>query len=472
MGAAISYKYTNSYSATRSYRKMTIRWEEMMGILNDPYEYLDDAVDMPSGKGADAVRAWQEFFGYRPCLFKNGRVVGYLNPNDFSKFEDGTDADITSGNAGDVMIEFPRRGIKITRVDKKSSNNVIKVSMTDDPDNPDYSYYAHTRGSNAVNYFYISAYLASDLKSSTGSNGQNQLYSVCIDPKNTSTNRLWYGDQGSLSGLNETSDAKTLLANKGDNYDLLTFQQIIFLQVMCILQFKHPNPQNSVKGLGIGYCDSRYSPDESVLWPSFDYTTTKGMMYEGIVGGSAPIKLFGLDNMWSSTPTIFTGLAIHVAETDYSYLGEYRTEYYIATDNFYYDAVDFTSGSLNVTKIGYTKVGSFERPIDSFDYEYTVNVTNPTTVWWFPGHAALGFFPVGVGRFSNERDGIYFANAGPVYLVGDRDKLYDGVLGQVGVLPYTNDTSRGGIFATRIVGKKPSTLNEEQAPGLVRFCYF
>ncbi len=47
------------------------------------------------------------FRDIRPCLLKNGVVQYYLDPNDFSKRTDGTDADITSGNDGDVMIEFP-----------------------------------------------------------------------------------------------------------------------------------------------------------------------------------------------------------------------------------------------------------------------------------------------------------------------------------------------------------------------------
>ena len=46
----------------------------------------------------------------KPCLFKNGAVVGYLNPDNFAQFEDGSVADITSGDAGDVMIEIPKTG--------------------------------------------------------------------------------------------------------------------------------------------------------------------------------------------------------------------------------------------------------------------------------------------------------------------------------------------------------------------------
>ncbi len=47
------------------------------------------------------------FKNIRPCMLKNGIVQYYLDPNDFSKKADGSTADITSGNDGDVMIEIP-----------------------------------------------------------------------------------------------------------------------------------------------------------------------------------------------------------------------------------------------------------------------------------------------------------------------------------------------------------------------------
>ena len=468
MGASISYKYMNNYSLTRSYKKMTIRWEEMYGALNDPYEFMDDAVNMPFGKTSEAVSIWQEFFGYKPCLFKNGKVVGYLNPNDFSKFEDGSPADITSGDAGDVMIEFPRRGIKMSRVASETYHDIITVSMTDAPNDPEYTYYAHTRGATDVDYFYISAYLASDLKSPSGSTGKGQLYSVCIDPENTSANRLWYGNQGSLSGLGEIMGAKDLLSNKGEGYDLLTFHQITFLQVMCLLQFRNPNPHNSVIGIGSGYYDGSFTTDNTVIWPSFDYTTTSGMVYGGS-STSQPVKLFGLDNLWSFKMTIFTGLAIHIEETRFSYLGEYHTDYYTATDNFYYEPVSF--GSLDVRTIGYTLSGSFEREITAMPSGITVLVDQPTKIWWFSGQPILGFFAVQKGAFaSNDGDSIYYAKSGPLGLLvgGPDDELYDGVLCRFG----SSDYSSGGIFATQVVGKQRSTVTKEQGAGFVRFCYF
>ena len=46
--------------------------------------------------------------GIHSCLYKDGVVQYYLDENDNTKKTDGTDADITSGADGDVMVEFQK----------------------------------------------------------------------------------------------------------------------------------------------------------------------------------------------------------------------------------------------------------------------------------------------------------------------------------------------------------------------------
>ena len=50
-------------------------------------------------------------------------MLGYLNPNDYTKYEDGTSAPITTVGK-DVMVEFPKRGYKIT-----TENNIVKIPL-------------------------------------------------------------------------------------------------------------------------------------------------------------------------------------------------------------------------------------------------------------------------------------------------------------------------------------------------------
>lgn len=240
--------------------------------------YVDDAVGMPSGKTEEAISAWQEFFGYKPCYFKNGKVVGYLNPNDYTKFENGDPVDITDRRDGDVMVEFPRRGIKINK-----SGKIITVSMTEDPDNPEFTYYAHTRGDNRKDYFYLGAYpawLEQDshtlyLKSISGVSHYTQMF------------------------LDECRDSAH---NNGSGYEQMTWFQWIYIQVMYILEFR--GNLNSQKALGIGN--------------SFTYTTgdlnTKGLLYGleyEVYGEYEPVKLFGLEYIYNEeSETILEGLFI------------------------------------------------------------------------------------------------------------------------------------------------------------------
>ena len=217
--------------------------------------YADNASTMSSGKD---VAAWQEFFGYRPCLFKNGKVVGYLNPNDFTKFENGTTADITSGNAGDVMIQFPRRGVRISK-----SGKVITVSMTDRPNDPNFKYYAHQRGSTNKDYFYLGAY--------DGSLVGANLRSLSGKTPNTNMTLADYDTYGKTNGT---------------GYGCMGYYQWLFLQVMYLLQFK--GNLNSQSTVGYGNSDGYVG--------NTGRSNTKGMIY----GDTSVVKLFGIEDIWGN----------------------------------------------------------------------------------------------------------------------------------------------------------------------------
>ena len=220
--------------------------------------YANDATSMTAGKD---VSAWQEFFGYRPCLFKNGKVVGYLNPNDYTKFTDGSSADITSGNAGDVMIEYPRRGIKISK-----SGKVVTVSMTDNPNNSDFKYYAHQRGSADKDYFYLGAYV--------GYVNGGKLRSLSGKYPQVSTTLSQFDTYGKANGT---------------GYGCIGYYQWLYIQVMYVLQYKGSLDSQNVHGWGLCKGSTQASGSGN----------TKGMMYGTTTTGN-PIKLFGLEDVWGN----------------------------------------------------------------------------------------------------------------------------------------------------------------------------
>ena len=291
-----------SVSVTISpYKVMTVVINEADSNPATCCSYADDAIGMESGKNATE---WAKFFGYRPCLFKDGQVVGYLNPNDFTRFDYGDPADITSGDAGDVMIEFPRHGIRISKTE-----DIITVSMTDDPDNPEFTYYAHTRGTARKDYFYLGAYLG------TMSNGylrslSDKLAHVAI----------------SLSNF------RNYAHRSGTGYEVFTFYQWIYIQIMYVLQFKNLDSQTSV---GMGYVNAS-TPVNS------GSTNANGMIY-GSASQTSHVKLFGIEDIWGNVYQWIDGFYT---------LDDYRIV--ATTDNFNDNGAGYTDvGTRDAQYMGY-----------------------------------------------------------------------------------------------------------------------
>ncbi len=237
--------------------------------------YADDAVGMTAGSAE-----WDEFFGHYPCLLKNGVEVGRLNRDNFDKFEDGSTADISSGNAGDAMIAFPRRGLSI-----KTVNNKLYISMTDNPENSDFEYNAHTRGTTAKDVFYLGVY-----KGFTSSSKLRSLKGKTITAKQT------------------IGTFRTQARANGSGYDQSGFYQLTFRQAMFVLKYKTLDSQTAV---GQGYVKSGHSAAIAT-----GGTETWGMDCENIKESNPTyltdqdhhIKCFGLEDFWGNVWEWIDGL--------------------------------------------------------------------------------------------------------------------------------------------------------------------
>lgn len=233
--------------------------------------YTDDALGL-TPKSA----VFDTFFGHKPCLFKNGAVVGYLNPNDFTKFVDETTADITTGDAGDVMIEFPRRGLKIETV-----GTDLFVKMTDNPNDVNFEYNAHQRGVADKDYFYLGAYkgfkdASSKLRSLSGKT-----------PTVTQT----------------IATFRTQAQANGAGYEQSGFYQLVFRQCMYLLKYKNLNSQTA---LGRGYVDGNSA---AIVTGG---TNPKGMDF-GETTGKLQMKLFGIEDFWGNVYEFIDGLVTNVS---------------------------------------------------------------------------------------------------------------------------------------------------------------
>lgn len=254
------------------YRTMTAVIDQSNSNPLTCITYEDDAVGMTKGSSE-----WDDFFGAKLVLFKNGREVRDLKDSELNNL---------SSADGDVMVKFKRMGLNMRTV----GDNVY-VTMTDNPNDGNFKYYAHTRGATRKEAFYLGAYLAS----SDGS----KLRSV--------TGRKPIEDK-------TITDFRTYAQNNGQGYDLSGFYQLTFLQAMYVLKYGNLDSQTELgKGLNGG--------DPSTT-NTTGATNGKGTDY-GTASDTQQIRFQFIENFYGNRYWAIDGIA-----TDSSYT------IFIATDNF------------------------------------------------------------------------------------------------------------------------------------------
>jgi hypothetical protein len=231
--------------------------------------YTDGAVGVTKGSAAwDTMAIFKDI---KPCVLLNGVVQYYLNPNDFTKKADGTAADITSGSAGDVMIEIPKIGFKIATV-----GSTVTVKITENPADSNYKYYAHTRTTEGDrDKLYVGAFLGYNLSSKLRS----------------------------LSGKAPTAAQtiatfRTLAQANGTGYDLLSFYPYLLLQCLCLIRYGSLDSQTA---LGRGFVDANSAAINT------GGTVAKGMNF-GETTGKLQMKFLGVEDFWGNLYQFLDGL--------------------------------------------------------------------------------------------------------------------------------------------------------------------
>ena len=279
---------------------------------------------------------WDKFFGYYPVLMKDGKEVIKLDPNDFSRDLDGNLVDITSGDAGDVMIAFPRKGLRLS-----ISNNILRVSFTDATNNPEYKYYAHQYNGNELDKFYIGAY-----EGFVDSNG-------CLR---------------SLSGKQPTvelniQETRTAARANGDGYEQFAFYQLLYLQCVYLMKYKSLDSQTA---LGMG----RVNMGDNSTGGITGETDAKGFFY-GTQTGQDAVKMAGVENLWGSLYTWIDGCQTN-SSRDY----QTTTKDFSSTNsnNFTTITTSFTSNTS----------GYLTRPIGTSEGGFLMSAEGGSSTTYFP----------------------------------------------------------------------------------------
>ncbi len=255
--------------------------------------YTDDAAGFVPMRGNDGNFDWGSWelpfksLGIRPCVFKDGAVNYYLDPNDYTKKIDGSNADITSGLDGDVMIEIPKIFWKFS---EDGTDRIIQMSRVE---REGFVCLAHTRGVNVEDNIYIGAY--------HGALISNKLRSL----------------SGKTPTSNKTHDAfRTDAQANGEGYEQFLFYQMQLLQILYVIFFKNLNGQTAL---------GRGNVDESVLKIT-GARNTSGMFY-GSTDGTEQIKFCGIEDFWGNIRYWVDGIW-STANTDPA------RKLWIATDEF------------------------------------------------------------------------------------------------------------------------------------------
>ena len=212
----------------------------------------------------------------RPCILKDGHVVGYLNPNDYSLFEDGTSANIYNHNYGDVMIEIPKIYYKLS-----TDDNYIYVQISKKPREgfTDRAFWHNGHNNDKI---YVAAYLAGDV--------------YIRDYGFYSNSDTLLNNYYSISYTNFYSYKQKL---NSPNMEFLPFNVLTLLQCLYIIMFKSTDSQKSL-GMGRGSIKSSYRTGNA---------NDKGMYY-GKNQTDTALKCFGMEDLYGVRNTIVTGFYV------------------------------------------------------------------------------------------------------------------------------------------------------------------
>lgn len=232
--------------------------------------YEDDAKMMEKGSPE-----WDDFFQSQLVLFKDGKEVRELEDSELSGL---------SPTDGDVMVRFPRKGLRIKTVGEK-----VYVSMTNAPNDPGFKYYAHSRGDSPRDAFYLGAYL--------GFEESGKLRSIT----------------GKASTGNKTIGSfRTIAQANGAGYEQLAFYQWTFLQAMYVLKYGNLDSQTALgkgntsgenydkatgetNGKGIDFGSTSDTTKVRFQWVE-DFYGTKRQWCDGWKSGESSNALTSTDN--------------------------------------------------------------------------------------------------------------------------------------------------------------------------------
>lgn len=325
------------------------------GNESDPeaaVSYVGDAVDfVPAGMNYATDKfsygSWGDaFFLPRACMLKyDGTVDYYLDPNDYSKKEDGTASDVSDpAYGGNAMMEWGRDGKQIWYAIVPDTGDDASATIWVADYQVDERFHARsfTNGENAlVAHFYTPCYFGtlidSRLRSLSGQSGADRC-------KNT-------------TAAQEQTAAKANDPAGVDIWEMECFADTMLIQILLILMGKSLNTR-AVFGEGL-HTSGSDAVNNGFTSGQHD---TKGLFYGTNSGEAATyanaVKVFGMENWYGFMWRRIVGLVL--LDGAYAYKLTRGTE-----DGS--TATDYATGTSAGDYAGYIQDGS-SAPASSGNY--------------------------------------------------------------------------------------------------------
>ena len=280
--------------------------------------YTNDAVGFTplscnASTGVCNYGSWKDIitnvFGCRPCLVKDGVRTVYLNPDNYAQDINGSPVDITSGNAGDVMIEFKKCWYRY----REDGNTLyFEISNTQQSGFVTTAFTSEDGNGRDVDYFYYSA------------------YEGYVDENNKLR---------SLSGKTPTNDThsnyNSYASNNGSGYTIECFAKRIYILGLLMLVTKSRDGQAKI---GSGKSSHNGNLNTGTM-------NTKGLFY-GKNDISDGIKCFGIEHMWGNYAKTINGLVS----------GGYHTSLYVKLYSPYATGLNISEVYQNSIKYKYSYI--------------------------------------------------------------------------------------------------------------------
>lgn len=309
--------------------------------------------------------SWKDaFFMPRPCMLKyDGTVDYYLDPNDYSKKEDGTASDVADDTyGGNAMMEWGQNGKKIWYkiVPDANDDTSASIYIADHQADEDFRAWSFINNQgNLVSHFYTPIYNGSIDENGKLRSVSGKTYSQLCQSKtsaqevtaaelnNPSTDKLWYTE---------------------------VYADVTLINLLLILIGKSLNCQ-AVFGNGV---QGQASSASSMV--STGTLDDKGLFF-GYNDNTHAVKVFGMENWWGNQWRRYAG---HVmidyvnkykmtrGRQDGSTLDDYKQSSTVS------DYSGYLIGATSPSSNGYVKKMKFDE--NGFQ-TYEVGTATTTTYW-------------------------------------------------------------------------------------------